>query len=77
MIGAGSSFRSMGTMTTCRCGAMPTLSLRTAVSLRSARWMIRRSRLFMGLKWNGTRVFFTFSAAVSALSRNSSMRRAR
>jgi hypothetical protein len=64
-------------MATQRNGATPTLSLRTPVSLRSARWMMRRSRLFIGLKWNGIRVFFTFSAAVSALRRSSSMRSAR
>jgi hypothetical protein len=29
---------------------MPALSLRTADSLRSARWITRRSRLFIGLK---------------------------
>ncbi len=44
------------------------------VSLRSARWMTRRSRLFMGLKRNGCPVRFTFSAAAAALSRSSSMR---
>jgi hypothetical protein len=32
---------------------------------------MRRSRLFMGLKWNGMRVFFTRSAAACALMRNS------
>ncbi len=36
--------------------------------------MMRRSRLFIGLKWNGRRVCFTFSAAVTALKRSSSIR---
>ena len=53
------------------------LSLRTAVSPRNERWITRRSRLFMGLKRNGTPVRFTFSAAATALTRNSSMRSAR
>jgi hypothetical protein len=39
--------------------------------------MMRRSRLVMGLKWNGTPVRFTFSAAASALMRSSSMRNIR
>jgi len=63
-----------GYTTTWRPGPKPALSLRTAVSPRSARWITRRSRLFMGLKRNGTPVRFTFSAAVTALTRNSSMR---
>jgi len=36
--------------------------------------MTRRLGLFIGLKRNGTPVRFTFSAAVMALSRSSSMR---
>jgi hypothetical protein len=39
--------------------------------------MMRRSRLFMGLKWKGRPLFFTLSAAVVALSRSSSMRNSR
>ena len=44
-------------------GPEPELSLRTSVSPRNDKWITRRSRLFMGLKWNGTPVRFTFSAA--------------
>src|SRR5579862_2664576 len=73
-IGSGSVFKSAGTITTWRIGPSPTLSLRTSVSARMARCRIRRSRLFMGLKWNGMWVFFTRSAAAWALIRNSWMR---
>jgi hypothetical protein len=34
---------------------------------------MRRSRLLIGLKWKGVCVFFTFSAAVIALIRSSSI----
>ena len=53
-IGSGSVFISAGTTTTWRMGPSPTLSLRTSVSSRRARCRMRRSRLFMGLKWNGS-----------------------
>jgi hypothetical protein len=56
---------------------VPVLSLRISVSFRRLKWMMRRSRLLMGLKWNGRRVRFTLSAAVMALSRSSSIRKVR
>ena len=53
---------------------VPALSLRISVSLRKHKCMMRRSRLLMGLKWNGRPVCFTRSAAATALKRSSSMR---
>jgi hypothetical protein len=48
-IGSGSGM-SMGNTTTWRNGPVPVLSLRISFSLRRLKWMMRRSRLFMGLK---------------------------
>ena len=75
-IGSGSGIFN-GKTTTCRNGPVPALSLRMSVSLRKQRCMMRRSRLLIGLKWNGRPVCFTRSAAATALKRSSSMRSSR
>ncbi len=48
--GSGKAGHARGIYHHVPAGPAPQLSLRTAVSLRSARWITRRSRLFMGLK---------------------------
>ena len=75
--GSGRLAMPAGYTTTCRYPPEPLDSLRNSVSFRSARWITRRSRLFMGLKRKGWPVRFTLSAAAAALMRSSSMRSAR
>jgi hypothetical protein len=48
-MGSGSGM-STGRTTTWRNGPVPVLSLRISVSFRKLRWIMRRSRLFIGLK---------------------------
>ncbi len=67
----------MGRMVTLRFSPLPWLSVVTEASFASARWMMRRSLGIIGSKLNGMRERRTFSAAFSAINRNSFSRRAR